>query len=240
MEYLVILPLAILAGTISGVIGTGSSIMLMPALVWLFGPQHAVPIMAIASVMGNIGRVLAWWRLIDWAACAAYASTAVIGVVAGVHTLLAIPAGVAEIALGGFFLALVPVRRWLATRSFSITLVHLALLGGPIGFLTGVVVSTGPLTVPLFTFYGLAGGAFLGTEGAGSLAVYAVKLAAFQTFGALPLSLAAQGLVAGAALLGGAFVARSMVVRMPPAFYRNLIDGVMLVAGVALLSAAAR
>jgi uncharacterized protein len=240
MESLVLIPLALLAGTISGVIGTGSSLMLMPVLVWMFGPQQAVPMMAIASVMGNVGRVLAWWREVDWKAAAAYCATAIPGVVAGVHTLLTIPPGVAEVALGTFFLALVPVRRWLGSRSFKLSLLHLALAGAPIGFLTGVVVSTGPLTVPLFTFYGLERGAFLATEAAGSLAVYAAKLVAFHHYGALPLALVAQGLATGAALMAGAFLARSMVLRMKPSFYRHLIDALMVVSGVALLSAAGR
>jgi uncharacterized protein len=41
-------------------------------------------------------------------------------------------------------------------------------------------------------------------------------------------------------LMAGAFIARSMVLRMTPAFYRRLIDGLMLASGIALLSAAAR
>lgn len=240
MEYLVLLPLALAAGTISGVIGTGSSLMLMPVLVWMFGPQQAVPMMAIASVMGNTGRVIAWWRDVEWKSCAAWCSTAIPGVVAGVHTLLAIPPGVADIALGVFFLSLVPLRAWLHARSLRLSLAHLALAGAPIGFLTGVVVSTGPLTIPLFTFHGLDRGALLATEAAGSLAVYAAKLATFEHSGALPLALVARGAATGAGLMAGAFVAKRMVLRMTPAFYRRLIDGLMLASGVALLSAAAR
>jgi len=33
-----------------------------------FGPKEAVPIMAVAAVMGNLARILAWWREIDWRA----------------------------------------------------------------------------------------------------------------------------------------------------------------------------
>ena len=69
MGYLLVLAVGLAAGTLSGVIGTGSSMLLMPVLVLLFGPQQAVPIMAIAAIMGNFGKVLAWWREIDWRAC---------------------------------------------------------------------------------------------------------------------------------------------------------------------------
>jgi uncharacterized membrane protein YfcA len=221
-------------------VGTGSSLVLMPLLVAMFGPRQAVPIMAVAAIMGNLGRVLAWRRDIDWRACGAYCSTAVPGAMLGARLLLSIPPGVAELALGVFFLSLIPVRRWLARRSFRLTATHLALFGAPIGVLTGLVVSTGPITVPLFTFYGLERGAFLGTEAAGSIGVYAAKVATFQAFGALPLDVVLQGLVVGLTLIAGSIVGRFVVLALSPGAYRSLIDGLMLCSGVSLLWVAVR
>jgi len=54
-------------------------------------------------------------------------------------------------------------------------------------FLTGIVVSTGPLSVPAFAAYGLVKGAFIATEAAGSLALYISKALTFRQFGALPV-----------------------------------------------------
>ncbi|MFX5854705.1 sulfite exporter TauE/SafE family protein, partial [Acinetobacter baumannii] len=66
MNFLFVCAVGLAAGTISGIVGTGSSIMLMPVLVYEFGPKEAVPIMAVAAVMANLSRVLAWWREVDW------------------------------------------------------------------------------------------------------------------------------------------------------------------------------
>jgi uncharacterized protein len=214
--------------------------MLMPVLVMLFGPQQAVPIMAIAAIMGNLGKVLAWWREVDWRACAAYCSTAVPGAALGVRTLLALPPHAVELALGVFFLAMVPTRRWLARRSIKFSLLHLALIGGVVGFLTGIVVSTGPITVPVFMSYGLVKGAFLATEAAGSLAVYGTKVAVFKHFGALPLHVVLDGLITGSALMAGSFAARYVVVRMSPNTFKLVVDGLMLSSGLSLLWAAGR
>jgi uncharacterized membrane protein YfcA len=196
--------------------------------------------MAVAAILGNFGRVLAWWRDIDWRACAAYCSTAIPGAAIGARTLLAIPPGVAEAALGVFFLSLIGVRRWLARRSLKLSLLHLALLGGPLGLLTGLVVSTGPLTVPLFTFYGLERGAFLGTEAAGSIGVYVAKVLTFQASGAFPPEVLLQGLGVGATLMAGSFIGKHVVLRLSPLAYRCLIDALMLVSGLSLLWAALR
>jgi uncharacterized membrane protein YfcA len=89
--YIFVLLVGLAAGAISGVIGTGSSIMLLPVLVFAFGPKEAVPIMAIAAVMGNIARVLAWWREIDWKAFAAYSITGVPAAALGAQTLWILP-----------------------------------------------------------------------------------------------------------------------------------------------------
>ena len=52
---------------------------------------------------------------------------------------------------------MIPGRRWLAARSYRIGPWMLVPAGLAIGFLTGIVVSTGPITVPLFSAYGLVG-----------------------------------------------------------------------------------
>ena len=72
LSFLFVLLVGLVAGTISGIVGTGSSIMLMPVLVYQYEPKQAVPIMAVAAVMANLSRILAWWREVDWRACAAY------------------------------------------------------------------------------------------------------------------------------------------------------------------------
>jgi hypothetical protein len=240
MEYAIILAVALAAGTLSGVVGTGSSMLLMPFLVIFFGPKHAVPIMAIASIMGNLGRVMAWWRLVDWRAVGAYSATAVPGAVLGVESLLALPARAVDVALGVFFLSMIPARRWLGRHELRVTRLHLALLGGPIGFLTGIVVSTGPLSVPIFVAYGLDKGAFLSTEAASSLAIYCTKVGTFRARDALPVEIVAQGLLCGSAVMAGAFVARHLVLRMPAGMFKRVLDGLMLVSGGSLLWAAVR
>ena len=240
MDYVVLLACGLFAGTLGGIVGTGSSLVMMPILVVMFGPRQAIPIMAIAAIMGNFGRVLAWRREIDWRAAVAFCATAVPGAVLGARLLLEIPPGVAETALGLFFLSLIPVRRWLAQREFRITRTHLMLLGAPLGILTGIVASTGPLTVPIFTFHGLERGAFLGTEAAASIGMYLAKVATFQVFGALTPEVLARGVGVGSTLMAGSFVGRYVVLRLSQQAYRSLIDGLMLCSGVSLLWVAIR
>ena len=238
MEYLFVLVVGLIAGTVSGIVGTGSSIMLVPVLVYAFGPKEAVPIMAVAALMGNASRVMAWWRDVDWRACAAYAVSGAPAAALGAKTLLILPARVVDLAIGTFLIVMVPTWRWLAAANFKLALWHLTLLGAGIGFLTGIVVSTGPISVPVFLAYGLLKGAFIATEAASSLGVYIGKTLAFREFGALPGPVIVKGLIAGSSLMSGSFVAKHYMVRLTPAHFRLLMDGLMLAAGASMLWAA--
>ena len=238
MNFLFVLAVGLVAGTVSGIVGTGSSIMLMPVLVYQYGPKQAVPIMAIAAVMSNLSRILAWWRDVDWRACAAYSITGIPAAALGARTLLTLPSHAVDISIGLFLIAMVPVRHWLARHKFKLTLWHVALGGAVIGYLTGIVVSTGPLSVPLFLFYGLSKGAFLATEAASSLGLYISKSVTFQRFGALTLDVAIQGLIAGSSLMAGAFIAKPLLVKLNPDVFRLVMDGIMLLAGASMLVSA--
>ncbi len=239
MNFLFVLAVGLVAGTISGIVGTGSSIMLMPVLIYQYGPKQAVPIMAIAAVMANLSRILAWWREVDWRACAAYSVTGIPAAALGARTLLVLPSRSVDISIGLFLIAMVPARHWLARHRLKLSRWHLAIGGAVIGYLTGIVVSTGPLSVPLFLFYGLTKGAFLATEAASSLGMYLSKSVTFQRFGALMLDIALQGLIAGSSLMFGAFIAKRFVLRLEPEVFRRVMDAIMLAAGLSMLWTAA-
>ena len=78
--------------------------------------------MAVAAVMANISRILAWWREVDWRACAAYAATGVPAAVLGARTMLVLPPRAVDAAMGVFLLSMIPARRWLAANLVSLPL----------------------------------------------------------------------------------------------------------------------
>lgn len=235
IAFLFVLAVGLLAGTISGIVGTGSSIMLVPVLAYEFGPKEAVPIMAVAAIMANLSRILAWWRDVDWRGCAAYALPAIPAAVLGARTLLVLPSHLVDISIGLFLIAMVPVRHWMARHELKASLIHLAIGGTIIGYLTGIVVSTGPLSVPLFLAYGLTKGPFLATEAASSLVIYVSKTLTFHRFGALPTDTLVKGLIAGSSLMAGAFVAKRFVLKMDPGLFRLVMDGLMILSGLSML-----
>jgi uncharacterized membrane protein YfcA len=229
--------LALGAGALGGIVGTGSSLVLLPVLVVLYGPRVAVPMMAIAAVLANVARVAAWWRDIRWRPVVVYAAPGAPAAVLGAHTLLTISPRIVDGFLGVFFLVMIPVRRVAAAREWRLRLWHLAIAGAVVGFLTGLVLSTGPLSVPVFTGFGLSGGAFLGTEAASALMLYAAKIVTFGQFGVVTTGLVLRGLAIGTALMIGPFLTRRFVQRVRPRTYAALIDVVLVAAAAGMFIA---
>jgi uncharacterized membrane protein YfcA len=209
--------------------------MLVPVLVWQFGPKEAVPIMAVAAIIGNLSRIVAWWREVDWRATAAYSVTAVPGAALGAKTLLVLPSRAVDVAIAVFLLALIPGRRWLASHNMTLKLWHLSVIGAVLGYVTGIVVTTGPITVPIFLMYGLVKGAFLATEAASSLTMYVAKVGAFRTLGAMPWETFVKGLVTGGSLMAGTFASKRFVMKFDAESFRYMLDALMLISGLAML-----
>lgn len=235
LPTLLICAVGLVAGVLGGVIGFGTTILLMPLLVHFYGPLQAVPIIALVAIVANLSRVVLWLRVIDWRVCAVYSATAVPAVVLGAHTLVQFNARLIELLLGGFLLLMIPARRWLRRQSFRPRLWHMALVGAGIGYLTGLVAATGAINTPFFLAFGLVKGAYLGTEAASSLAVFLAKGVAFHQLGVIDRRAIGQGLLIGVFVLIGSTLSKRLVLRLPEQRFLQLMEGVMLVSGLSIL-----
>ena len=235
-EYLLVLFIGVISGVVSGVIGTGASIMLLPALVLCFGPKQAVPIMAVAAIVGNISRVILWRKDIHWKAFLAYSVTGVPAAAFGAQTLWSLKATWVDIVLGTFFLLMIPYRHWAKSRNFTLSVWQLAVAGILVGYLTGIVLSTGPLTIPIFSAYGLLKGPLLSTEAAASFVIYLSKTITFKAIGGLPLSVVLKGLVIGLSLAAGVSIGKFITLKISMTTFQRLLDFLMLLSGVSLIA----
>ena len=99
------------AGVLGGVIGFGTTIILMPALVYFYGPIQAIPIIALVATVANLSRIFLWWSVINWKVCFVYSLAGVPAVILGVNTLVTLNEKFVELTLGFFLIALIPIRR---------------------------------------------------------------------------------------------------------------------------------
>ena len=234
-SILILGSLGLIAGVLGGVIGFGTMIILMPALVHFYGPVQTVSIIAITATLANFSRVILWWRETNWKVCLVYSLTAIPAVALGANTLVLLNATFIEAILGVFLIALIPLRRWLRRQAFTITLWHMSVVGAIIGYLTGIVATTGAINTPFFLAFGLVKGAYLGTEAASSLFMLIAKIFVFQQLGVLDALAITQGLMLGVCVMAGSILSKRIVLALPEKRFMQLMEIVMLISGLSIL-----
>jgi uncharacterized membrane protein YfcA len=224
------------AGVLGGVIGFGTTVILMPALVYFYGPIQAIPVIALVATVANLSRIFLWWSVIRWRVCFVYSLTAMPFTVLGVNTLVQLDERLIEVTLGIFLIALIPIRRWMRKKNFYLKLWQMALVGTVIGYLTGIVATTGAINTPFFLAYGLTKGAFLGTEAASTLSILITKGVTFHQLGFLNTMALIQGLLIGSCVLVGSIFSKKIVLALPEKKFLLLMELVMLISGLAILA----
>ena len=224
------------AGVLGGVIGFGTTIILMPALVYFYGPIQAIPVIALVATVANLSRIFLWWSVINWKVCFVYSITAIPAVVLGVNTLVTLNDRLVEITLGLFLILLIPIRRWMRKQNFYLKLWQMSLVGAGIGYLTGIVATTGAINTPFFLAFGLSKGAFLGTEAASTLSILFTKGITFHQLGFLNTTAIIQGLLIGSCVLLGSIFSKRIVLALPEKKFLLLMELVMLISGVSILA----
>jgi len=236
LQALVLGFLGLGAGVLGGVIGFGTTIILMPALVYFYGPIQAIPVVALVATVANLSRIFLWWSVINWKVCFVYSVTAIPAVILGVNTLIILNDRLVEITLGLFLILLIPIRRWMRQQNFYLKLWQMSLVGAGIGYLTGIVATTGAINTPFFLAFGLSKGAFLGTEAASTLSILFTKGITFHQLGFLNATAMIQGLLIGSCVLVGSIFSKKIVLALPEKKFLLLMELVMLISGVSILA----
>ena len=64
--YVTLIIVGLIAGTLSGSVGFGGGMILLPVITYFYGVEVAVPVSTIAQMMSNLSRVAMGWRQIQW------------------------------------------------------------------------------------------------------------------------------------------------------------------------------
>ena len=226
----------LVAGTIGGVVGFGSGVLLLPVVAWLYGPLAAVPILTVASLIGNVSRAALYLREIEWRVVGAYALGAVPAAVLGSLVFVRLETHVIPIVFGTFVIVIVPVRRWAEKRELRARLAHFPFVGAAMGFLSALVSTTGPVNAPFFLSFGLVRGAYLASEATSTAIVHATKSVVYGKFAALTAETLVVGAGLGMLLLVGSYLGKRIVDRVDAARFILIVEVALIVSGVVMLA----
>lgn len=231
---------ALAASTLGGLSGFGTGLVLPVFLVPVVGVVDVIPVMAVAMLLNNGSRVIAFWREVQWVHVWRMLALGLPACVAGAYSYTLLSARWVALLLGGFLLLSVPLRRLLRRAQRSISPAAELGAGGVFGFVNGGLTGTGVILISILMSVGVAGSALVATDAVVSVIMGLAKVVLFGSLATLDVELARVGLLVGLFTAPGAFLARALLKRIPAAVHAGFMEVIVIVGALALLSHAWR
>jgi uncharacterized membrane protein YfcA len=226
---------ALIASTVGGVAGFGAGIIMIPLVAFVMGTKATVPVMTVAMLLGNGGRVWFSRRDIEGRVVVAFLVTGIPTSVMGALLYTQIDSAWIGRVLGAFMLVSVPLRRLLLGQGVRVRLAHFPIVGAVFGFLSSLVGSVGPILTPFFLGHGLRKGAYIGTDALCTLGTYVSRGIVFRKHDLLAGHTVLVGLFIGLVMIAGAWAGRRLVDKMSERVFLGLIEALLLLFGLQFL-----
>ena len=231
LETVILIVAGLAAGLLSGTVGFGGSMILLPAITSFYGIEVAVPMATVAQLLSNIFRMGAGFRSIRWRKV-------------GFFLILAAPLTV----VGAYGFVVVPKE--MMTRILCILLTIFAILdlserfrlprsrwtmlagGGVSGIINGLLCLSGPISSSVFLTLGLSPVAYIASEAASAVVMHIIQMIMYGEFGLIGKMVILDGLYLGVAMVIGNFIAMKFIRDIRRKIYRRIVAAVMIVCSI--------
>ena len=228
---LILLAVGFIAGLLSGAVGFGGGMILLPVLTTFYGVEVAVPVSTIAQMLSNLSKMGMGFRNIEWKQ-------------AGRFLLLAAPLT----ALGAYGFAVVP--KVPMTRLLCIFLIIFAIMkimgkmnlpknpatmivgGGVTGLINGLLGISGPLSSAVFLTLGLSPVAYIASEATAATAMHIIKIFMYGKLDLMNSDIFICGLLIGLSMMLANYIAIKLIHNINKKLYQKIVAAVMIAASV--------
>lgn len=229
--YAVLLVVGLCAGLLSGSIGFGGGMILLPVITSFYGVAVAVPISTIAQLLSNLSRTIMGWRQIHWSSVWHF-------------LILAAP----FTALGAMGFAV--IDKPLMTRVLCVFLVVFAIMklrgklrlkpgrttmlvgGGVTGLMNGMLGISGPLSSAVFLTIGLAPVSYIASESTAAAIMHIIKAIVYGKLNLMSMEVFLSGLGIGCAMMLGNFISMRLIRHVDKKKYQKVVAGAMIVVSI--------
>lgn len=229
----ILIAVGLIAGFLSGAVGFGGGMILLPVISYFYGVEVAVPVSTIAQLLSNLSKVGIGWRQIEWKSVCMF-------------LFPALP----FTALGAIGFAV--VNKVIMTRILCVGLIVFAIMkitgkmqlpktpatmllgGGLTGGINGLLGISGPLSSAVFLSLDLAPVAYIASEATAAAAMHIVKAVVYGKLDLMSWTIFGEGAAIGCAMMLSNYVAMRCIRNIRKSLYRRIAAAVMIAVSVML------
>lgn len=221
--------------SLSGAAGFGGGVILLPVLVWFYGPEVAVPVVALFQFIGTATRVWINREWMNWKVAAWFAAGSTPFAVIGSFLFISADTALLVRIMGGGMIALVVLTQLPWAQRVRMTLWGFLPLGASAGFLASVMGIPGPFAPVFYMAYGMRPLEYLATFSLGMFLIQLPKLVVYGGGDLLTPLVLGLGLSLGVIAIGGAYFGARLMRRVPDRVFAVGINVIVAAFGVLFL-----
>ena len=231
LQEIILIAAGLVAGLISGTVGFGGSLILLPTVTSFYGIEVAVPMATVAQLLSNIFRMGAGFKAIRWRKVWQFLILAAPLTVAGAYGFVVVPKELMTRILCAVLVifAILELYQKITLPKSRMTMI---VGGGISGVINGLLCLSGPVSSAVFLTLGLSPVAYIATEAASATIMHIVQMVMYGEFGLLDIKVMLDGIYIGVAMSLGNFFAMKRIQTIKRRNYRKIVAVVMIAASI--------
>lgn len=232
--YITLIIVGLLAGLLSGSVGFGGAMIVIPVITYMFGVEQAVPASTIAQLMSNLSRIVIGWKSIDWKAVGYFLILAAPLTALGALGFAEVPAKPMTVALC-VFLIIFAIWKLTGNKELPRRKGTMIIGGGVTGLINGLMEISGPLSSAVFLSWNLQPVAYIASEATAAATMHVIKAVIYNKLSLIDLDILTKGLTVGTSMIVGNIIAMHFIGKIKNKVYKRIVASVMILACIALI-----
>ena len=234
MMCVILIVVGLAAGLLSGSVGFGGGMILLPVITYFYGVEVAVPVSTIAQMLSNLSRVVIGWKEIDWRAVGMFLLLAVPFTALGAFGFAKVPKGPMTIVLCSFLIVFA-VMKLMGKMRLPHRPSTMVVGGGVTGLVNGLLGISGPLSSAVFLTLELAPVSYIASEATTAAVMHIVKAIVYGKLNLMSDSIFLSGCGIGCAMILGNFIAMRFIRNVNKKLYQKVVAGIMIAVSLWLI-----